>query len=155
MDRFLFVLLISFFISPLLSDAGEVYLWTDDEGVVNITDNRRKIPPESDVEKIPYRERGGDKALPESPQPKEFEQGSEKKEAAYNAAIPAEDPSRREIEGKTLKAREEYDVAADKVERQRRRLAHKNTRQNRDRYNLALKELAEKRELLRALEGQK
>ena len=155
------IIAITFFITLFssLTRAGDVYMWTDEEGVVHITDNPRSLPPGGDVERIRQRNRGDadGQSLPDKGRDIEaVTEKVEEKEAVSdrNKGLP-EEPNRNEWERKLQQAREEHDRAKELVEKRRRHYSRKNTRPNWDRYKRALGELAEKREKLRGLERQK
>ncbi len=40
----LILLVLFFLVFPFLSDAAEIYRWTDDDGVIHVTDDRSQIP---------------------------------------------------------------------------------------------------------------
>jgi len=152
---------ITFFValSFSLTGAGDVYLWTDEEGVVHITDNPRSVPPGGDVERIRYRDReeSGEQSLPDRRETAETlpeEIGGKKATSDRDEGL-SEDPRRRDRERQLERAREEYDRAKGMVERRRRDYSRKSTRHNRDQYRHALDVLAQTRERLRELERQK
>ncbi|MBW2674717.1 MAG: DUF4124 domain-containing protein [Deltaproteobacteria bacterium] len=160
--RYLHIVIgITFFItlSVSLTGAGDVYLWTDDEGVTHITDNPRSLPHGGDIERIRYRHRGDVNRQPLSDKKRALKSsgmGTEEQEAVNGRDKGlSEDPYRRERERKLERAREEYERARELVEKRRRRYSRKSTRPNRDRYRHALDELAEKRDQLRELKRQK
>jgi len=153
----IFIIFLSLTLFPLTL-AGDVYMWTDEEGVVHITDNPRSLPPGDDVERIRYRSRDDANRQPVSDKKRDIKparKGIEEEEAVSDRdkGLP-EGPHRGELERKIERASEEYDRARELVEKQRRHYSRKNTRPNWDRYKRALDELAEKREKLRELRRQ-
>lgn len=142
-----------------VTGAGDVYLWTDKEGVVHITDNPRSVPPGGDVERIRYRDRDtpDKQSVPDKREASETlrEGVGGKKAASDRDGGISEDPHRRDRERQLERAREEYDRAKKMVERRRREYSRKSTRHNRGQYRHALDVLAQTRERLRELERQK
>ena len=145
--------------SPL-TRAGDVYMWTDEEGVVQITDNPHRLPPGGDVERIRDRNRGdaNGQSLPDKGQyieavTEKVEEEEAVRERTRETA--EEEAHRRELEQKLEQAREEYALAKELVEKRRRQYSRKRTRPSRDQYRHALAEQAEKMKKLRELEKQK
>ncbi|MBA7590351.1 hypothetical protein ES708_32466 [subsurface metagenome] len=134
-------------------------MWTDEEGVVHITDNPRRLPPGGDVEIIRHRNRGDTDGQSLSDKKRDIKPSGKRvegKEAVSDRNKELfEEPHRRELERKLERAREEYDRAKELVEKRRRHYSRKSTRPNRARYRHALDELAEKREKLRELRRQR
>jgi len=136
--------------------AGDVYLWTDKEGVVHITDDPRRLPLGDDVERIRYRDRGDTEGRSVSDEARDAERkNGEEGRAVDPRRKLSEDASRRDLDRKIERAREEYARAGQLVEKRRREYSRKSTRHNNDQYRHALDQLAEKRETLRELMEQK
>ncbi|MBN2397847.1 MAG: DUF4124 domain-containing protein [Deltaproteobacteria bacterium] len=161
--RYLYVILVVTILCVLFSfpaRAGDVYLWTDEEGVVHITDDPRRLPAGDDVERIRYRDRGDAERQPVPDETRDAERMAEKKNGEEERAVGQrrklpEDASRRDLDRKIERAREEYARAGELVEKRRREYSRKSTRHNRDQYRYALDQLAGKREKLRELIEQK
>ncbi|MDD5724069.1 MAG: DUF4124 domain-containing protein [Syntrophales bacterium] len=154
------IVVITFFIALFSSPtrAGDVYMWTDEEGVVHITDNPHRLPPGDGVERIGYRNRDDADGQPFPDKGQGIEtvpEGVKEKGAVsdQNGGL-LEEPHRRGLERELGRAREEHAHAKELVERRRRDYSRKSTRRNRDQYRYALDRLAEKREKLRELERQ-
>ena len=133
-------------------------MWTDEEGVVHITDNPRRLPPEDDVERIRYRDASDREPVPDTgqgSQPMMETAEEEESVSVQTGTSPDEEARSKELALKLEKAREEYERAKELVERRRRDYSRKSTRHNRDQYKHALEVLAEKRENIRELERQK
>ena len=155
--RYLLVIISSIFVIALLSSpacAEVLYMWTDEEGVVHITDNPRRLPPGDDVERIPYRDASDREPLPDPGQGDQpmMETAEEETVSVQTGKSPEEEARAQELELKIEQAREEYERAKERVERRRRDYSRKSTRHNRDQYKHALEVLAEKRENIRELE---
>lgn len=148
--RFIIVITMCVILSSPLAWAGDIYLWTDEEGVVHITDNPGRAPPTGTVERIRIKDRGED--LSEEGQGGDAEAVTEEQREIPDRNKGLSEESNRGWKRKLQQAREEYDRARELVERQRRLYSRKHTRSNRDRYRRALDELAEKRERLRELQ---
>lgn len=157
--RYLRVIISSIFVITLLSSyacAEVLYMWTDEEGVVHIIDNPRRLPPEDDVERISYRDASDREPLPDTGQGSQpvIETAEEEEAVSVHAGkSPEEDARKKDLELKIESAREEYERAKERVERRRKDYNRKRTRHNRDQYKHALKVLAEKKEKIRELEG--
>jgi vacuolar-type H+-ATPase subunit I/STV1 len=156
------IMVIAFFItlSSFLARAGDIYMWTDKEGVVHITDDPHGLPPGDGVERIRYRNREDPEKQSLSDKGQDIEpltEKAEKKEAVDDRVTkpPEEEPRPENLRRELEQAREEYGHAQKLVERLRRDYSRKSTRHNRDQYRHALKKLAEKRDRLRELERQK
>lgn len=156
--RYLLVIISSIFVITLLSSpacAEVLYMWTDEEGVVHITDNPRRLPPGDDVERIHYRDASDGEPLPDtgqSGQPMMETAEEEETVSVQTGTSPEEEARTRELELKLEQAREDYERAKERVEQRRRDYSRKSTRHNRDQYKHALEVLAEKREKIRELE---
>ena len=156
--RYLRVIISSIFVITLLSSyacAEVLYMWTDEEGVVHIIDNPRRLPPEDDVERISYRDASDREPLPDPGQGGQQVMETAEEEEATSVQpdkSPEEEARAQELELKLEKAREEYERAKERVELRRRDYSRKSTRHNRDQYKHALEVLAEKREKIRELE---
>ncbi len=156
--RYLRVIISSIFVITLLSSfacAEVLYMWTDEEGVVHITDNPRRLPPGNDVERISYRDASDRGSLPDpgqdgQPMMETAEEGETV--SVQTGKSPEEEARAQELELKIEQAREEYERAKERVEWRRRDYSRKSTRHNRDQYKHALEVLAEKRENIRELE---
>lgn len=144
------ILILSFSLSLSHLFAGELYMWTDADGVLHITDNPRAFPPGDDVETIRYSEENS-------------EQGGQSNRAAD---VPEEDKAMNSLtdeqvsegalkqekwERELRHAREEYEQAKKLVEKRRRQDVRQSSKRSRDAYKDALQKLAEKRERLRML----
>jgi hypothetical protein len=151
--RIIIVIVCCVFFFWSLARAGELYLWTDKEGVVHITDDPRSLPSEDDVERIRYRDDVSDRNGQSFPDQGQYtgitpeENGGEEPSDTRLS----EDSNRGELKKKLEQARQAYDRAQELVEKRRRDYSRKDTRHNRDQYQHALEELAKTREKLRDL----
>ncbi len=148
-----FILILSSLLPFSHLRAGELYLWTDTDGVIHITDTRRALPHGDDVETIRYREENDERRG----QPKRTGDVPEEKSAINSLTDDqvsrAKETLRQEKwESELKRAREEYEQAKVLVEKRRRYHIRQSDKHSRDRYEHALTQLAEKREQVRALQ---
>lgn len=145
------ILILSLSLSLSHLFAGELYMWTDTDGVVHITDTPRDLPPGKDVETIHYSEKDDERES----QPSRTGDDPEEKGAVHSVTderVSEETLKRERWESELKCAREEYEQAKVLVEKRRRHYIHQSDKRSRDGYERALKELAEKREQVRALQ---
>jgi len=158
--RIIIVIIFCIILFSSLTRAGDLYMWTDKDGVVHIADTPPKLLPGGGVKRIHNKDRGGadGQSLPDKGQDIETVTEEDKGEEAVSdrtRETSKEERRRRELEQKLGQAQEEYDLTRELVEKRRRLYVRYHTRANRARYQKALDELAEKREKLRDLIRQK
>lgn len=148
----IFILSLSFSLS--LSDllAGEIYIWKDTDGVVNITNDPRELPPGGEAETVHYRENdfGGGQFRSDQAQPNDDR--GETETIQTREQLPETELNRKAWEKKLEQTREEYEQLKKLVEKRRRQDVRQSSKRSRDAYKDALQELAEKREQLRMLQ---
>ncbi|HPJ96785.1 MAG TPA: DUF4124 domain-containing protein [Syntrophales bacterium] len=151
------LLMLIFYLVPVVSPAAEVYIWTDKDGVTHIEDQPPRVSPQEKikVEKHTF-EKGVSVPLVVNP-------GSETLPAGSSPGRVDEDAAKQEVEqkarGKELqrrqaieKARQEYEEARAQENHYVRRMKNADNAKARHYWKDKLEDIEQKRRQLEALE---